>query len=126
MTPHRILLVDDTPLDVELTCLALGELGLRRAVHVASCGQEALDYLKGADLPELLLLDLKMPGVDGLAVLRAVRDHPQWRALRVVMLTTSGEARDRDACLQAGADAFVQKSARLGDFVQAMREVVRA
>ena len=128
MNHIRILLIDDTPLDVELTCLALQDQGLAQTVQVASGGQEALDYLNRVSptgLPELLLLDLKMPGMDGLAVLAQVRAHPLWRRLRVVMLTTSAEPRDREACLQGGADAFVQKSARLSDYVQAMREVTR-
>jgi two-component system, response regulator len=128
MPVKRILLVDDTPLDIELTCLALAEEGFVQSVEVAVGGQAALDYLRrltAAQLPELLLLDLKMPGVDGLVVLRQIRSTPQWQTLRVVMLTTSAEPRDRAACLQGGADAFVHKSTQLKEFIQSMREVVR-
>lgn len=124
----RLLLVDDTPLDLELTSLALSDQGLNLAVQVATGGQDALDYLEGLrpeDLPELILLDLKMPGLDGLAVLQQVKQHPLWQRIRVVMLTTSAEARDRDACLQAGANAFVQKSSTLGAYGLALREITR-
>jgi CheY-like chemotaxis protein len=129
MTSKRILLVDDNPLDIELTCLALSDQGLDQSVQVAADGQEALEILQRTrpdDLPSLVLLDLHMPRMDGQALLRHLKSMPQWRDIRVVILTTSSDISDRDASLRGGADAYVQKPLTLGAFIQSMREVTRA
>jgi two-component system, chemotaxis family, response regulator Rcp1 len=129
-----VLLVDDNPLDVELTLLALQDQGLSGSVAVVQDGVDALAYLErsgvAADgshrLPQLMLLDLHMPRLDGHSVLRRVRATQAWQALRVVMLTTSDDPQDRRRCLEAGADGYVLKSLELNSFVQSMREVTRA
>jgi CheY-like chemotaxis protein len=128
MTSKRILLVDDNPLDIELTCLALSDQGFDQSVQVAADGQEALEILQRTrpdDLPSLMLLDLHMPRMDGQALLHHLKSVPQWRGIRVVILTTSSDLGDREASLHGGADGYVQKSMTLGAFIQSMREVVR-
>src|SRR5271155_4828818 len=103
MRNHELLLVDDDPSDVELTVLALGEYHANHPVRVAEDGKEALDYLfcrgsyqenKVEDRPWMILLDLKLPKVDGLEVLKAIRADGRTRAIPVVVLTSSKERRD--------------------------------
>lgn len=120
MERRRILLVDDNPHDVELALNAFGDSG-DHEVLVASGGREALALLRGPPpLPDLILLDLKMPQIDGLAVLDAVRGEEATRAIPVVMLTTSGEDRDIRDSYAHGASAYVVKPM---DFTQ-FREAV--
>ena len=127
----RILLAEDDPRDVELTVSALGEYNLANDVVVARDGEEALDYLfrrgRFASRPEgnpvVLLLDLKMPKVDGLEVLRQLRADERMRAIPVVALTSSREPRDLEACYRLGVNAFVVKPVRFGEFVEAVRRV---
>src|SRR5215468_6653229 len=101
-TIGRILLVEDDPRDVELTMTALGEYNLSNEVVVASDGEEALDYLysrgkyarRSGENPAVLLLDLKLPRVDGLEVLQTVKSDPALKVIPVVVLTSSREEQD--------------------------------
>lgn len=128
--PAHILLVDDNPLDVELTLLALASCGLDRRVSVAVDGQDALDFLyvrgrhaaRPPGLPTLLLLDLKMPGLDGRAVLRQVRAHPDGERVHVAILTTSGLPEDRAGC--EAADAYLVKPLDLDEFARVVGETL--
>ncbi|SMB89708.1 response regulator [Deinococcus hopiensis] len=124
MAHRRILLVDDNPKDVELTLTALeDELGAHD-VTVAGSGVEALDLLQNAPLlPDLILLDLNMPQMDGLAVLDAIRAEQTTRDIPVVMLTTSGENRDVRESYQHGASAYVVKPMDFGQFRDAIRTI---
>lgn len=121
MERRRILLVDDNPNDVEL---ALNALQDREAeVEVAASGPEALAALRGGRLPDLILLDLKMPQMDGLAVLDQIRGGPATREIPVVMLSTSGEDRDVADCYAHGATAYVVKPMDFGQFGSALRTI---
>ena len=130
MIPKRILLADDDPRDQELTVMALSEYRLANEIEVVNDGVEALDYLlrrgKFADVPAgnpaLLLLDLKMPKVDGLEVLREIRQVPELRLLPVVMLTSSNQEADIAECYNLGASAYVVKPVDFHDFVEAVRK----
>lgn len=110
-----VLLVEDSPDDRELTLAAL--LGVAGRVEVACDGVEALDYLLGrgaragrpAPVPALILLDLKMPRIDGLQVLAAVRADPRLAAVPVVVLTSSDEERDRERCRRLGVTDYLRK-----------------
>ncbi len=121
----RILLAEDNPNDLELSLAALAEHNLAEEVAVTRDGDEALDYLyhRGAYLgaaggaPAVVLLDLKMPRVSGLEVLRQVRSDPQLRALPVVMLTSSREERDLLESYRLGANAYVVKSVDFRHYV---------
>jgi CheY-like chemotaxis protein len=128
--PKRILLAEDDPRDQELTIMALSEYRLVNEILVVSDGVEALDYLhrrgRFADVPPgnpaILLLDLKMPKVDGLEVLREIRQTPELRLLPVVMLTSSKEEADIAESYNLGASAYVVKPVDFHDFVDAVKK----
>ncbi len=127
---HAILLVEDNADDVELTRLALEEGGICNDVVVASDGVEALDYLHGRgryegrdlnNLPAVVLLDLKLPKVDGMEVLRQIRSDPDMRCLPVVILTSSKEEEDVIESYNLGANAYVRKPVDYNEFVRAAK-----
>lgn len=128
---RRILLAEDDPRDVELTLAALSENNLANDVEVARDGEEALDYLyrrgRFASRPEgqpvVVLLDLKMPKVDGIEVIRQLKSDEKMRSLPVVVLTSSRESRDLEECYRLGVNAFVVKPVHFGAFVEAVKEV---
>ena len=128
--PKRILLAEDDPRDQELTIAALSEYRLANEILVVSDGVEALDYLhrrgRFADVPPgnpaILLLDLKMPKVDGLEVLQEIRQTPELRLLPVVMLTSSKEEADIAESYNLGASAYVVKPVDFHDFVDAVKK----
>ncbi|PTA68399.1 response regulator [Deinococcus arcticus] len=127
MNTRRILLVDDNHNDLELALTALDEAPGRPEVLVASSGAAALSVLREAreagTLPDVVLLDLKMPQMDGLAVLDAIRAEPGLQGLPVVMLTTSGEGRDIRACYAHGASGYVVKPLDFTQFREALRTI---
>lgn len=124
---RHILLVDDNPNDLELALNVLDLDGneAEQQVTVASSGQEALRLLldPAEPLPDLVLLDLKMPHMDGIAVLDAIRAEDALRDIPVVMLTTSGEERDIRESYAHGATAYVVKPLDFGQFREAMQTI---
>jgi CheY-like chemotaxis protein len=124
----RVLLVEDDPRDTELTLSALDANRLANEVVVMRDGAEAWDYLSRlaarADhhsaLPAVVLLDLKMPKMDGLEVLRRMRDHELLRSIPVVMLTSSREERDLIESYRIGVNAYVVKPVAFEDFIAAV------
>jgi CheY-like chemotaxis protein len=127
----RILMVEDDPKDVELTLTALEEYKLANEVVVTTDGEEALDYLhrrgkfasRTGDNPAVLLLDLKLPKVDGLEVLQQIKADDQLRLIPVVVLTSSREERDMVASYKLGVNAYVVKPVDFHEFVNAVREL---
>lgn len=127
----RILLVEDDPKDVELTINALSEYNLANDILVVHDGVEALDYLyrRGnfANEPEgypiVILLDLKMPKVDGLQVLRQIKTDESLQMIPVVVLTSSRESRDLESCYRLGINAYVVKPVKFVEFVHAVKQV---
>jgi CheY-like chemotaxis protein len=127
----RILLVEDDPKDVELTLTALEEYHLANEVVVTRDGEEALDYLfrrgtfttRSNDNPAVLLLDLKLPKVDGLEVLQQIKSNENLRVIPVVVLTSSREERDVLASYKLGVNAYVVKPVDFHEFVNAIREL---
>jgi len=126
----EILLVEDNEADEELTVHALRANNLANLIHVAHDGEEALDFLfcrgeyKGRDFekpPRLVLLDLKLPKVDGLEVLRQIKDDPRTKAIPIVILTASREERDMVEGYHLGVNSYIQKPV---DFVQ-FRQIVQ-
>ena len=127
----RILMVEDDPQDVELTLTALAEYNLANEVVVAVDGEEALDYLycrgkfqaRTSDNPAVLLLDLKLPKVDGLEVLQKIKADEKLSMIPVVVLTSSREERDMVASYKLGVNAYVVKPVDFHEFVNAIKEL---
>jgi two-component system, response regulator len=119
-----ILLVEDNRDDEALTLRALKKNNIINQVVVAHDGVEAIEYLFNApELPELVLLDLKLPRVDGLEVLKRLRANPSTRRLPVVVLTSSKEDRDLLESYDSGANSFVQKPVDFAEFTEAVRQL---
>jgi CheY-like chemotaxis protein len=127
----RILIVEDDPKDVELTLTALEEYNLANEVAVVGNGAEALDYLycrekfsnRSSDNPAVMLLDLKLPKVDGLEVLKQVKSDEKLKLIPVVVLTSSREEKDMVASYKLGVNAYVVKPVDFHEFVNAIREL---
>lgn len=124
-----ILLVEDNPDDVELTLMAFKKYNIMNDVVIAGDGAEALDYIFGKDeyasrdmsnLPEVVLLDLKLPKVDGLEVLQRLRADERTKHLPVVILTSSNEERDIINGYDLGANSYVQKPVEFTQFLEAV------
>jgi CheY-like chemotaxis protein len=127
----RILLVEDDPKDVELTLTALEEYNLANEVMVARDGEEALQYLhfrgkfktRSCGNPAVMLLDLKLPKVDGLEVLKQTKSDEKLRMIPVVVLTSSKEEKDMVASYRLGVNAYVVKPLDFHEFVNAIKEL---
>ncbi len=133
LAPARILLVDDSRMDVELTLDAFRDGHLENQIDVAMSGQAALDHLAqrcgvGPDgqfrpYPDLILLDLKMPGMDGFEVLRRVKSDPLLRRIPVVVLTSSREEGDRALSYDTGANSYLVKPVSFDGFLGVVRSI---
>ena len=130
--PAHILLVEDNRMDVELTLDAFREARLLNTVHVSPTGQDALDYLFGRDpygdrdahpMPSLVLLDLKLPGIDGFDVLREVKSTPILKRLPVIVLTSSREEGDRALTYDIGANSYIVKPLSFAGFLDVIRQI---
>jgi len=132
MDNKTILLVEDNPDDEALTLRALKRNNILNEVIVARDGAEALDYLfargeysdrDAGRLPEVILLDLKLPKIDGLEVLRRIRENEITRRLAVVILTSSNEERDIIAGYDLGANSYIRKPVDFNQFMEAVRQL---
>jgi CheY-like chemotaxis protein len=129
--PRPILLAEDNPNDVELILAAFKDANFVNEIHVTHDGEQALDFLhrrgqhatRTGPLPAVILLDLKMPKVDGREVLRHVRTDPDLRHIPVVILTSSREESDLLASYQLGANAFVVKPVDFQEFINAVSKL---
>jgi two-component system response regulator len=132
MKPRIILLVEDNPSDVGLTQRALAKSHIANEIFVAEDGQEALDYLFAggkytgrnvSEIPALVLLDLKLPRVDGLEVLRQIRADMRTRRIPVVILTTSREEQDVAQSYDLGANSYIRKPVDFKQFVESVEHL---
>ena len=127
--PPRILLVEDNPDDEELTTRGFKRANLANPIDVARDGQEALDYLFGTEeqpakrAPAVILLDLKLPRVDGLEVLKRIRASERTQRVPVVILTSSSEDRDLLAAYDLGANSYVRKPVKFEEFATAVAQL---
>ena len=128
----QILLVEDNAADAELTLRALRKNNLANQIHLAHDGEEALDFLfcRGAHAarsfdagPDLILLDLKLPKVDGLEVLQEVKADPRTRAIPIVILTSSKEERDLVKSYRLGVNSYIQKPVNFAEFQDVVRQL---
>lgn len=129
--PAHILLAEDDPADVELALSAMAVFASARRIAVVNNGEDALDYLyrrrswrgRGAGQPALVLLDLKMPGLGGLEVLRSIKSDTRMRCIPVVVFTSSGERRDVARCYENGANAYVVKPVEFPAFAETLQAI---
>jgi two-component system response regulator len=129
-----VLIVDDDPLEVALLLRSLGDVWPEDRIGVARDGEEALDFLlargafrhrRTANLPRLVLLDFKLPRLDGPEVLRAIRSNPRSSTTPVVMLTSSAEPREIAQCYHLGANSCVEKPVVFSDFRSVLQDLGR-
>ena len=127
----EILLVEDSPEDVELTCRALKKANLGNHIHIARDGEEALEFIfcesRHADrnienTPRLILLDLKLPNVDGLEVLQRLKGDPRTKHIPIVVLTSSQEHADIVKSYQVGVNSYIVKPVNFESFAKAVQE----
>lgn len=132
MREKYLLLVEDNPDDEELTIVALQENNIGNPVVVVRDGAEALEFLLGTEesaknavheLPVVVLLDLKLPKINGLEVLRRLREHERTKYLPVVVLTSSREEEDRVQSYSLGANSYVRKPVDFGQFIEAVKQL---
>jgi two-component system response regulator len=131
MMEKSLLLVEDNPDDAELTLRAFRKNNIYNRIHVARDGAEAMEFLFGSgetpdlpvELPAVVLLDLKLPKIDGLEVLRQIRAQPHTRFLPVVILTSSNEEVDLVNSYRLGANSYVRKPVDFGDFLRATQQL---
>lgn len=132
LSPPKILLVEDNPDDIDLTIRALKKNNIVNELIIAHDGVEALDYLFGtgafagrdlSDMPQVILLDLKLPKINGLEVLQQLRADERTRFLPVVVLTSSREEQDIVASYNFGANSYVRKPVDFTEFTEAVRQL---
>lgn len=122
-----ILLVEDNPVDLDLTLRAFRSRKLANPVEIARDGEEALAYIEkwknGDPVPVVILLDLNLPKVNGLEVLEAIKKHPDFRTIPVVVLTTSSESRDVKTSYQLGANSYIVKPVDFDKFIEVAKQI---
>ena len=124
-----ILLVEDNPMDIDLTLQGFQEHNFVNPVVVCRDGEEALSYVKNhpsqddAGMPVLVLLDLRLPKVDGLEVLKQVREHPVWTRIPVLVLTTSRQNDDIEKAYQLGANSYIVKPVDFESFTEVVKNI---
>ena len=126
-TTSPILLVEDNPMDVDLTKRAFARRKLSNPLHIARDGEEALQWIPrweaGEPRPVIILLDLNLPKVDGLEVLRQLKAHPLCRTIPVAMLTSSDEDRDIETAYQLGVNSYIVKPVDFEKFLEVAQQI---
>lgn len=124
-----IMMVEDNPMDVDLTLQAFHEQGLTNPFIICRDGEEALNFINAhnnADdqqIPLIMLLDLRLPKVDGLEVLRQARQHPVWKQVPVIILTTSQQNMDIESAYQMGANSYIVKPVDFIKFADVVKSI---
>lgn len=124
---NPILLVEDNPLDLDLTIRAFAAKNITNPIEVARDGEEALEFLtkweNGAPVPVVILLDLNMPKVNGLEVLRKLKSHKEYKTIPVVVLTTSSESMDVKTAYELGANSYIVKPVVFDKFIEVAGQI---
>jgi len=129
MWVRPILLVEDNPMDLDLTLQAFREHSIANPIVSCRDGEEALDYMEEHQLPNdwqvpiLVLLDLRLPKVDGIEVLRQARKHPVWRQVPIVVLTTSRENKDIETAYEIGINSYIVKPVDFLAFIEMVKTI---
>jgi CheY-like chemotaxis protein len=126
-TNNPILLVEDNPVDLDLTIRAFSLSNLTNPITVARDGEEALEFIQrweqGESVPVVILLDLKLPKVDGLEVLKTIKSHPDFKAIPIVVLTSSGETSDVETAYKLGANSYIVKPVDFEKFIEVAKQI---
>jgi CheY-like chemotaxis protein len=126
-TNSPILLVEDNPVDIDLTLRAFAAKNLSNLIQVARDGEEALKYFErweqGETRPIVILLDLNLPKINGLEVLQKIKSHPDFKTIPVVILTTSSESSDLQAAYQSGANSYIVKPVDFEKFLDVANHI---
>jgi CheY-like chemotaxis protein len=126
-TNNPILLVEDNPLDLDLTLRAFSSQKLTNPIQIARDGEEALEFITkwedGEPVPVVILLDLKLPKVNGLEVLKAIKTHPVYKTIPVVILTTSAESSDVKSAYVLGANSYILKPVDYEKFIDVAKQI---
>lgn len=124
---HPILLVEDNPVDIDLTIRAFKKRNLNNPIQIARNGEEALKYIEkwdaGDQTPVVILMDLKMPKVDGLEVLKVLKTHEKYATIPVVVLTTSSDNKDIEKAYKLGANSYIVKPVNFDKFVEVASQI---
>ena len=124
---NPILLVEDNPVDLDLTIRAFSLSNLTNPIIVARDGAEALEFIQrweqGESLPVVILLDLKLPKVDGLEVLKTIKSHPDFQAIPIVVLTSSAESSDVKSAYNFGANSYIVKPVDFEKFIEVAKHI---
>ena len=121
------MLVEDNPVDLDLTLRAFAARNLTNPIEIARDGEEALAYIEkwknGDPVPLVILLDLNLPKVNGLEVLEAIKKHPDFKTIPVVVLTTSSESRDVKTAYELGANSYIIKPIDFDKFIEVAKQI---
>jgi CheY-like chemotaxis protein len=124
---NPILLVEDNPVDLDLTIRAFSLSKLTNPIIVARDGEEACEFIqkweRGESLPVVILLDLKLPKVDGLEVLQTIKSHPDFKAIPIVVLTSSSESSDVRSAYRFGANSYIVKPVDFEKFIEVAKHI---
>ncbi|HAG17029.1 MAG TPA: two-component system response regulator [Bacteroidales bacterium] len=122
-----ILLVEDNPLDIDLTLRAFKKRNLINPIHIARDGEEAIAFIEkwdaGEKIPIVILLDLKMPKLDGLEVLKIFKTHPVYQTIPIVVLTTSSDNKDVERAYKLGANSYIIKPVNFDKFIEVASQI---
>lgn len=125
--PRSILMIEDNPMDIDLTLRAFNKRNLNNSIEIARDGEAGLAYIErwdaGEPLPVVILLDLKLPKVDGLEVLRQMKNHPVYRTIPVVVLTTSSQDQDVKTAYELGANSYIIKPVDFEKFLEVAAQI---
>jgi hypothetical protein len=124
---HPILLVEDSPVDIDLTLRAFSKNNLKNKIEVARDGEEAIAWIKkwdqGEPIPIVILLDLNLPRYNGLEVLKELKSHKIYRTIPVIILTTSSESKDIKTAYKLGANSYIVKPVELSKFIEVAAQI---
>ncbi|MHB8339169.1 MAG: response regulator [Ignavibacteriaceae bacterium] len=130
--PVDILLIEDNPIDVELAIRALKKSGLANNIFVVNDGEDALDFIycknkhvnrKLSDFPKIILLDLKLPKIDGLEVLKIIKSDEDKKVIPVIVLTSSSQEKDLIDSYKLGVNSYIQKPVDFDQFVESVKQI---